>query len=314
MPFIPRRKTIHLLFIALLLCSTDAMGQFKNFGTNARRKPEPNYFFSVYGYVDLVREKGLGFQYQLLHQYNMDVAAYLINPNTYFKDKILQWNYYDLKGYGISFKPKFLFSALNRSYVGLNLAYERLQHDIVPVQYYNGKGSNIVHYLEEAKGYAYTIGVTLGHKFMYKPIFIEPFFGLGVTASKLTKTVYGVDYKNSYDKPFPYSFVDKRQFFQMNIGLKMGLSFKKSKKHAAVDKKFDDVYIPKAKSMGSYFKSVNFNKSTSKYLRHARDRYESLNRSALRRYKKSYNDTTHFYNSVNNLFIRIDSLIVKGNR
>ncbi len=173
----------------MFIFSTSAvLGQIYNFGTKARIKPEPNYLLSIYGYGDLVREYGIGIQYQLNTRYNFDFSIYSINPNTYFKDKIQQWDYYDLKGYGVCFKPKYQFGKLSRAYVGLNLAYEKLSHDKVWVEYYYGKGSSYVyHYLEDASGYGYTIGLTFGNKIRFKQVFVEPFFGIGITASKLDK-------------------------------------------------------------------------------------------------------------------------------
>jgi hypothetical protein len=258
-------------------------GQLRNFGSEARIKPEPTYFCSVYGHADLIREFGLGFQYQLLSSYNLDIAIYKIKPNTYFKDKIRQWDYYDLKGYGVSIKPKFQFSKLSRFYVGLNLAYEKLYHDKVWVEYYYGKGSSyIYHYLEDANGYGYTIGLTFGNKFRFKQLFVEPYFGLGITTSTLNKTSYEVDHRESYDKTFPYSYSEKKGFFQMNIGFKLGFSFKKSKKHEAVDKKFDEVYIPKANKLQGHFKTIDSKEiEGSRYLRMAYRRARMLNRSII---------------------------------
>ncbi len=316
MKFLVCQKAIFILRIVFVFSSHFIFGQIENFGSKARIKPEPNYFFNAYGYADVVREYGLGFQYQPLPKYNFDVSVYLVSPNTFFKDKIRQWDYYDLKGYGISFKPKFQFSKLSRFYVGLNLAYEKLYHDKVWVEYYYGKGSSyIYHYLEDANGYGYTIGLTIGNKFRFKQLFVEPYFGLGITTSKLDKTKYEVDHRESYDKNFPYSYSEKKGFFQMNIGLKLGFSFKKSKKHEAIDRKFDELYIPKSNNLKTYFKSINpKDQPVKKDMRRAFARYEALNRNALQKYKRYYSDTTRLYKAVDFLFNRIDSLIIKGNK
>lgn len=310
------KKLIGCVLLSLLF--SNVFSQLKNFGTRAKFKPEPNYIFSVYAYADLVREDGIGFQYQLNNKYNLDFSAYLVNPNTYFKDKIKQWDYYDLKGYGFSLKPKFQFSKLSRFYVGLNLAYESLRHDNITVEYFtHGAGTQaLYHNQEDAKGFGYTIGLTLGNKLSIKQVFFEPFFGLGVTTAKFNKTIYSSTntYNDAKYEVYPKNIISKNTFFQLNIGLKLGFSFKKSKKHDAVDKKFDAIYIPKATNLNNYFKNSDQKKiETSKYLRQAYSRTKKLNGSILRRYKQNYRDTTVFYRKVDTLFQKIDLLIIKGN-
>lgn len=311
------QKTIITLCIVLFCYTSPVFGQFKNFGTNAKYKPEPYYIFSAYAYTDLVREGGPGFQYQMNNKYNIDFSAYIINPNTYFKDKIKQWDYYDLKGYGFSLKPKFTFSKLNRFYVGLNLAYEKLQHDKISVEYFNLGNHSIYYNQEDAKGFGYTIGLTLGNKLRYKRVFFEPFFGIGMTKTKLNKTIYSSTntYNDAKYTVYPRTLVNNKIFFQLNIGLKLGFSFKKSKKHVAIDKKFDAVYIPKANSLNNYFNTVNFkDPNISKYLREAHNRYKTINRKVSTKYWKYYGDTTKFYTKVDSVFKIIDRLIIKGNQ
>ncbi|MBC7694857.1 MAG: hypothetical protein H7141_05345 [Burkholderiales bacterium] len=278
-------------------------------------KPEPNYSFNVYGYADLVREYGLGFQCQIFPSYNLDVAAYLINPNTFFKDKIRQWDYYDLKGYGFSFKPKYQFSKLSRVYAGFNISYEKLYHDKVWVDY-SYSDDFVLYALEEAKGSAYNIGITFGTRLTYKRILIEPFWGLGYATANIVATTFEVRGPNvNPNYNYNQSYKPKHDYFQFNIGLKFGLSFKKSKKHNAIDKRFDEVYIPKSNSLKTYFKSINFKDHTvKKDTRRAYARYEGLNRNTLCKYRRYYRDTTKFYSAVDFLFNRIDSLIVKGNK
>ena len=66
-------KTIILVFTTL--CNTIIYGQFKNFGSKAKVKPEPNFKYSVYAYYDIIRESGVGFQYQLGNKINIDVSG-----------------------------------------------------------------------------------------------------------------------------------------------------------------------------------------------------------------------------------------------
>ncbi|MES2565782.1 MAG: hypothetical protein V4565_02880 [Bacteroidota bacterium] len=100
----------------------------------------------------------------------------------------------------------------------------------------------------------------------------------------------------------------------MNIGFKLGFSFKKSKKHAAIDKKFDEVFIPKATKLQGYFKTIDSKKiEDSRHLRMAYRRSRMLNHSILWRYKWNYSDTVKFYSRIDTLFHKIDELIIKAN-
>jgi hypothetical protein len=288
------------------------MGQLKSFGTKAKNKPEPNYHYSVYGYYDVIRESGIGFQFQIGNLLNLDVSGYLINKQSNLGGVIQQWDYYDLTGHGFSFKPKFLISRLGRFYVGPNIAYEALHHNKVWVEYYYGSGSNYInHNLEGAQGYAYTIGFTLGNKLSYKHLFFEPFFGFGLTSAKFTKTLYDENPRPSNIPNYPVVTSNyTKDYFQLNLGIKLGFSFKKSKKHDAIDKKFDDVYIPKTKALGVYLNSIDStSKMTPKALRKAISKHRRLNSRILLEYKISYTDTVNFFLKTDLLFEKIEDLI-----
>jgi hypothetical protein len=312
------QKYIIALFFVLFYSTPHVFGQLKNFGSKSKFKPEPNYFFSVYGYYDVVREYGIGAQYQINNKYSLDLSVYKIYPYGYLHQKISQWDYYDFDGYGISIKPKFMFSAKNRLYVGLNLSFEQLWHGSVAVENYNGRGSQFYYDMLERKGYGNTIGISIGNKFTYKQLFIEPFISFGATIVKAKTIVHSstYEYYNSADEPkYPLEYMSNGTYFQTNIGIKFGFSFKKSKKHIAIDQKFDQIYNPKLISLMNYFKTVDIKKiEKNKYLRTAYRRTKGLNRSILLRYKKNYADTTYFYKKVDELFQKIDSLIIKGNQ
>lgn len=304
---------IRYQIIVCCLLTINLNAQIKSFGTKAKRKPEPNYLFSVYGYYDFVREYGVGVQYHFLPQYSIDFTVYKIYPYSAL-NFVGQWDYKDFTGQGICLKPKFHFSSLGKWFISPNFSYEWLQHDVVPVAVYNGRGSMyIYHYQEEAKGTAYTIGFTFGNKIRVKQLFIEPFFGLGLTNAKLTKTTYGVDHQTFEKKDFPYTKNIRRNYLQSNLGIKIGLTFKKSKKHQAIDKKFDELYLPKSDSLKAFFKTVTKEQlQQNKNQRLAYYMYKKLNSSSLRRYRKYYNDTTHFYQKMDDLFIQIEKLINYG--
>lgn len=309
------QKYIITLVLVLFYSSTFVFGQLKNFGTKAKFKPEPNYSFNFYGYFDIARERGLGFQWQLFSKYNLDVAAYLITPNTYFKDKLRQWDYWDLKGFGFNIKPKYQFDLLGKWYISPNIAFEWLKHEKTWVEhmvYYH----EIVNYLTETKGKAYTIGFNFGRKITINRFTLEPFIGLGITSFKGEIITYAIDRPYLFPtQTYPIKESYRQDYFQFNAGLKIGLSFKKSNKHAAIDKKFDEVYIPKSNNLKNYFKTINLKKPISnKNMQRALARYEALNRNALSKYKRYYGDTTVFYSKMDFLFQRIDSLIIKANQ
>ena len=298
-----------------MLSNSFIYGQLKNFGTKAKYKPEPHYRYNVYGYYDMIRESGVGFQFQLGNKINLDVSGYLINKQNNLGGIIQQWDYYEFKGYGFSLKPKYLLlSRLSRFYIGANIAYEFLHHDKVWVDY--SYSDDYQRYnLEDAKGSAYTIGFTLGNRMTFKQILFEPFFGMGYTASNIASTAYEAKGQNANPNTiYPYTYRPKHDYFQLNIGIKLGYSFKRNKKHEAIDKKFDDVYIPKTIALENYFKLVDFkDKTTSKQsLKEALNRFEALNRNTLKAYKRNYRDTAAFYNKVNFLFDRINGLINFG--
>ena len=170
---------------------------------------------------------------------------------------------------------------MNRFYIGANLAIEALHHDKTWVEYTLGRGDRLYE-LEEAKGVAYTLGFTLGNRTTYKRLLIEPFFGMGYVMSGLSSKSFGsttggaVQY---YTQPVA---VGNHNYFQLNIGIKFGCSFKKNKTNEDIDKKFDEIYIPKSNQLTAYFKTLNLrNKNTSKLLKKAFVRYKTLNRNAL---------------------------------
>jgi hypothetical protein len=199
-------------------------------------------------------------------------------------------------------------------YVGLNLSYEQLSHDTVRVYNYNGRGTEYYYTLSKSKGIGYNIGVTFGTKINYRFLFIEPFVCLGLTETHTENTDYSTTSNRlNLWKQYPYTYSQSKAFFYTNIGLKLGVSFKKSRKHAAIDKKFDNVYLPKATLLDNHFKSINFTDRTiKKDTRRAYARFKGLNRNALFKYRRYYTDTLLFYKKIDFLFHRIDSLIIKS--
>ena len=156
----------------------------------------------------------------------------------------------------------------------------------------------------------------MGNKLSYKHLFLEPFFGFGLTEAKITKTVYNENPPSTYVRNYPVVTNNYTiDYLQLNIGIKLGYSFKRSKKHDAIDKKFDDVYIPKAEVLENYFKTFDAEKrNTPKNIKRALNRYHKLNGSVLRKYRRFYLDPVEFYNQVDDLFNKIDVLIHEAHK
>ena len=298
-----------IFVLGIMLSRSFVYGQFKNFGSKAKHKPEPNYFYSVYGYFDLIRESGVGFQYQLGIKWNLDASTYLINKQGSLSGTISQWDYYDLTGYGFSFKPKYLLSRMNRFYIGANLAIEALHHDKTWVEYTLGRGDRL-YKLEESRGIAYTLGFTLGNRMTYKRLLIEPFFGMGYVISDLSSKSFASTTGGTVEYFSQPVAVSNHDYFQLNIGIKFGCSFKKNKTNEGIDKKFDNIYILKQDSLTKKFQSINYKRP---YLSEAYSNYKYLNRHALLRYRRCYSDTTKLYKNINLLFHEIDDLIFLHN-
>ncbi len=297
-----------------MLSNSFVYGQLKNFGTNAKHKPGPDFRYSVYGYYDVVREIGVGAQFQIQNKWSLDVSVYNVRSSEYFKMQISQWDYHDFRGYGLSLKPKWLLGPMNRFYVGLNLACEYLKHDII-WENYSAVGDHYdLFVLKSANGAAFNLGSTIGIKQHYKQLFIEPFLTIGISIVDMKSTIYGARGAVGFlpNEPYPYtisssshngSFPIENKFLHFNIGIKVGVSFKNaSQKREAINKKFDAVYIPKSDSLTNYFNTVGFELiEKSANLKVAFENYKRLNRQILGTYQFHY-DTNVFYLKVNNLY------------
>ena len=311
----------HITYL-LLLVSFSAMAQLKNFGTKAKYKPEPNYRYSVYGYYDMVREIGVGVQLQIQNKWNLDASVYNVRSSEYYKMQISQWDYHDFKGYGFSFKPKWLLGPMNRFYVGLNLACEYLKHDIIWVNYSAVGDHYNLFVLKSANGFAFNLGTTIGIKQHYKQLFVEPFLTIGLSIVDMKSTIYDARGAVGFlpNEPYPYtvsssshngSYIIENKFLHFNIGIKAGFSFKSaSQKREAINKKFDEVYIPKTDSLTKKFQSINYRRP---YLFEAFNNYQDLNRHALLKYRWYYEDTVKLYKAISVLFKDIDDLILQHN-
>lgn len=305
--FMSYRK-LFIILIGFLIVQLSMFGQFKNFGTTAKQKPEGKYLFAAYGYFDAIRESGGGLQYQVMPQITIDLAVYSIRKSPRL---IAQWDYYDFHGVGLSIKPKFLIYKLGHWYVCPNISFEQLSHGKTWVEY--GQGDDgIILKLQDTKGKGTTVGVNFGRKININYVFIEPFVGFGLTSFKGNVTTYDVG-GNAYYNPnitIPYSEKYSQDFLQLNVGIKLGVAFIKNKRQIRINELFDSIYIPRNNQLDSFFALHGFE---NKAVRKAYNRYKGLNRKALIIYRRNYFNTPKLIIKMNQSLQKIDSLINLSN-
>lgn len=296
-------KKIHFfLFCCWLSLTTQA--QFKNIGNNAKHTPNDKYLISVYGYGDVIRELGGGIQYRIMPQLSLDVGFYNIRKSGRL---IAQWDYYDFKGFGLSIKPKYWFYKLSCFYVCPNISYEWVSHDKAWVEY--GRGDEgYLRYLQATKGKMLTVGVNFGTKINIKQFFIEPFAGFGFSEFKGYTITYDIDASHTNFVPsitLPDNTKYTNSFLQLNLGIKIGVDFIKNKQRQKV---FDFVeqYTPKINALNSFFSKTSFE---NKNVRRAYNHYKSLNRKALKAYRKNYFNTQKIQQKMNIHFQVIEGFI-----
>lgn len=286
--------------LLILLCTSITYGQLKNFGTNAKCKPEPNYIHSIYSYYDVFGQIGLGYQHQIINISSIDFSIYKLNNNHFIKNGISQDDYYDYEGYGISITPKFMFSQLNRFYIGGNIGIQSMSHGSVKWEHYSGSGDPRYYYNEERKGYGITGGFVIGNKVLIKKIFFEPYLCAGLSTVEYSYTSYS-NYRNGIkNTTLPINGNENQTYLHANIGLKVGFSFKKNKQHEILDKKFDEVHNPKIEALLNDISAKDFKKNSTRFfLIAAKKNTQSINRKLLRIYKRKYEDTALIYSKVN---------------
>lgn len=311
-------RRCRVVFLFLFFCSFSPLhGQLESFGSKATFLPQKAYLYSAYVYYDLVRECGAGVQRSITSYFSMDLSLQRFYTHGILYKKILQWNYYDLSGYGISLKPKFMFGAFRNAYVGLNLSFEKLGQGITPVEYMDYYNHIPYYEYTETKGYGSTIGAVMGVKIGIRRLFLEPFFGMGCTYYKYQYITHGTTNSSHIyqGKKFPQSASGRQTFFQANLGLKFGVSFKKNKLQKAIDKRFDEVYIPRVQHLKTISDSIDpKNVLTPQSLVAGKKRLEMLNRKVIRYFNQCHTDTTWFYQKVDGRILVIDELLNKKNQ
>ncbi len=275
-------KKTFILF-CLLTVSLSGYCQIKNFGSKAKFKPQPTYACSVYAYYDVFGQIGIGFQHQITDIINFDYSLYMLNNNTYIKNAVAQDDYYDYNGYGINIKSKFMFSPLNRFYIGINIGFQSMYHGAVAWEKYTGSGDPRFNYIEERSGYGTVYGVTVGNKISINKLSIEPFMCLGINSVSFKYTNYYYHTNSNSYSNYPPSGKSDQTYIHANAGLKIGFSFKKNKMQLAIEAKFEEIYISRADTILKYFKTLSKKDiKSNKYYRIAFARYRGLNRNALK--------------------------------
>lgn len=307
----------NLLIFLFSLLSIAQHAQLKNFGTQAKHKPGPSYKYSLYGYYDLVRERGLGFQIQQGNKWNFDVSIYNVFENSDMFGGV-QYNYADFSGYGASFKPKYFIGDMGRLYIGANIGFEYLNHPIIWVERSESGGHYDIFSYESAKGNCLNIGATTGTKIQIKNLFVEPFGTIGFASNFTKSTIYYTNAKSITQTNNPVFPIERKfggAYLHLNIGVKMGISFKDySQKREAINQTFDNVYIPQLQKLKKQFNEIGVD-SIKKYpeLRTAYRYFNESNSKFLRFYHQNYNKPKILYQLVSGHLIAIEQKINERN-
>jgi len=314
------------LHFTALLCSLlgSLSAQLPHFGSLATSKTGPPFSYAVYGYYDLVREAGIGFQHQFHPLLCMDYSVYALHANGFRMAR--QWDYYDFSGAGFSIKPKIMLSRDNRFYISPTLSVDYLKHDRVWVEDQVGRSTRW-YSLDAAKGWGSSLGLSLGVRCYARHILIEPFVSLGVTTAWLDVTSYAeksavvFNGKFKYTEPTEYaepkrSHIHKDYFFS-NFGVKIGFGWKRPAKDAAIQARFDEVYIPHYNRLLAYLnqqpvKNPDLRREGREALIRAKELAASADRNLLRIYRWRYPNPEKLYRSVDAYFKRIDEQIIQA--
>jgi hypothetical protein len=305
-----------LAAISVFFAGTPILGQLNHFGTNSKQKPVTYYTLTAYAYHDFVRESGLGIQHQLGANWSVDYSLFYIHRNLGLKNIIQQWDYYDFTGGGFSIKPKWHLTKAGGFYVGATYSLEYIEHGIIPVEYYSGRGSDLYYDYDKCSGRASTVGLLIGSRSWIKAVAIEHFFVIGATVASIQRTTYsttaGYPHKN---QNYPSTVNTGGTYFNLNFGIKIGIGCKKSKKHQAMDAKFDEVYTPRYKALKAYMSSVDFERlANPRPMDKAYKMLLKTDKVFLKIHKWNYIDTTRMYQKFEKYFDEIDGLIEQGKR
>lgn len=275
-------------------------------------KPQPIYKYSSYVYYDVFGQIGLGVQKQFENNFSLDLSLFRLNNNIFIKNFIAHEDYYDYSGYGFCITPKFMPARLNQFYIGFNLGFQTMSHEAVKWEKYTGSGDPRFNFIEERKGYGVIGGVVVGSKVCVRKLAIEPFLCLGL--SSVTYSYKNYYYSTNYGKPssinYPANGNGIYAYLHSNLGVKIGYSFKKDKRHVKIDEKFDAVFIPEVNALKNEIKTrVVEKKPISVFLIAAKGYTEGLNSKFLKIYKSNYLDTTKFYTEVSKSISKVKGLL-----
>lgn len=220
-------KSIHSKVVGIVIL----MIGFK-FAYTRDKNPPSMYKHTFYAYFDIVREYGVGYQYQAKKWLSFDVSVFGLYQGGALKNVIQQWDYNHFKGYGLKVTPKFKLKKLN--YIAPFFTVENLFYKRGMIQEYNDPV--IMYYLRDAKGYGFSYGVSYGYRFNISQLMLETYLAMGITDARLDYKEYGFQegYLNGFNsnKTFykhdtPFSYSEHKYYFYTNIGIKIGFNHKK---------------------------------------------------------------------------------------
>ena len=305
-----------LVLIVPVFIKSPLQAQLHSFGSNARPKPMASYKFGAYGYFDLVRSAGLGLQYQLAPAFSMDASLYAVRPNHTAAETIKQNDYLAYSGGGISFSVRYHFSRHSAWYAGPGVLIEYTGHKAARSEI-SMQGSHMEPYYTVDASYGHSEGyfITLGYKRLIGNICLEPYMLLGNNLATLKRTVYSSTspyaYKNAV---FPLTVHSHETYINFNIGIKIGLGFKKNIKQATIDKKFDAVYLPRYENLQQQYSAIPDKRiKTSEDLKLAKKFIRVADKQMQKIYKLNYGDTLTMYRKMDAYLQNINSLLLSGN-
>lgn len=235
---------LNLFFLALSFCiKLSCFGQTESDLLSFKS----TYKYNPYVFYDLFREAGIGCEFRDELRFSMDLRIGYIMPAISPLKTLDVNDYFLMRGIDISLFPKWELKNKTNNYFGFWASFQSSGYsDRIVKDRYNNMGtfnvknspmlsnesSNSV--IRSRKSSLFIVGLTYSIKFTFNSLNIEPFvnFGCGFVAS--TSTVSGIAFSEPYAYTFHYPtpYVEHNQKLggSANLGLKLGIGLRKSKK------------------------------------------------------------------------------------